>query len=192
MKRKIALFLIITCFLGATFVTTAQADDPDYITYGQVMASFQASLGCIEIFWHNGAFHAAPALGDEGGRIVTWWDDVTYRYQDAHIIMLGFYFEAETYKVARWLADETDIKYYLQGPNDDELVELDVITTALSRRIITIWGVEPNEGTGWRIAYGTPFHQQELDLGVHRLVTEVYAFGSVVWKPDITFNIVLA
>jgi hypothetical protein len=191
MKRKLILFIVISCFLGATFVTTVQADDPDYITYGQIMASFQASLGSLEIFYHDGAYHAAPALGDEGGRIVPWWDGAFYRYQDAHIIMVGFYFEAEGIQLAKFLTDQTVIKYFHQGPNDDALVELPVTVTAVSRRMIPGW-VEPSDGTGWRVAYGTLFHQQELDLGDHRLVTEVYGFGNLVWYFDITFGIVMA
>ncbi|MCK5046836.1 MAG: hypothetical protein KAS22_09675 [Candidatus Heimdallarchaeota archaeon] len=191
MKKKIILFLIVTCFLGATLIPAVQADDPNYITYGQVMSMFRASLGSTEIFYHNGAFHAAPALGDYGGRIVPWWNGAWYRYQDAHIIQIGFYFEIETHDEAVFLVDNLDIIISHQGPNDNALEELPVITTALSRRMYPGW-VVPNEGTGWRIDYGVPYHQKELAVGVHTLVTEMYLFGELAWYLPITFSIVVA
>jgi len=190
MKRKIILFLLVTCFIGAATIPAVQADDNDYITNGQILSMLQASLGSIETYYHNGGFHAAHSLGDEGGRIVPYWPVAWYRYQDAHMIQLGFYFELETHDEAQWFYNNLDVAYYLQGPNDIDFVELPVIKTALSCRMISDWGILPYEGTGWRVAFGSPFHQKELDIGAHTLYTEVYLFGQLALPILSTFYIV--
>ena len=188
-KKKIILFLLVSCFLGATLIPAVQADDPNYVTYGEVLSSFRASLGSVEIIFHNGVFYAAPFQAD-WGQINPFGDGWFYNYYDAHIISFSMYFEVEDHALATFYADAIDLKYYLQGPNDDVLVELPALTTALSRRIISWWDVEPNDGTGWRIAWGVPFHQQELPIGEYTLITDLWFFGDLAWHIPINFAIV--
>ena len=189
MWKKTRLILMIGCFLGALIIPSVYADDPNYVTYGEVVSAFNASLGCLEIYFHDGAYEAAPLSADPG-QINPFGHMWEYDYFDAHLLSLGFYFEVEDYKTAAWLTDETDVEFYLQGPNDLQPVKLDVKQTPLKRVIIEWWGVEPNNGTGWRVRWGVCYHQQELPIGQYQLTTDIYAFGALVWIIPIIFYIV--
>ena len=158
MKKKNAIFLLGT-FSILCFATGSLANATDYITYGNVKASFNAYYNggmAITLQGQNelDATHLPAILGGMDGRIIPWIDDQVLRYEDAKgiwssylISELDLNFWANyfgfTYDTlnegCKYFMSWFHASYYLNGE------ELDVTTTPLKRGqfyIIEMWGDE--------------------------------------------------
>lgn len=93
-KKLTTIILGAFCILLFSLLPSATADD--YVTYGDVLANFNAMLNGGTALLINADFNfeveILPAvLEGYNGRIAPWLDGLTYRYEDAHGIYTAIY-----------------------------------------------------------------------------------------------------
>jgi len=190
MKKKIILFLLVTCFVGATLIPAVKADDPNYIRYGEMVSAFKWTNGAGIILDTNGYYHAAPT-DNEGGRILHWWAwgyGLEYDYNDAHGIWQGIYFNWEDHEMAKFAYDDLYNEIWLKYPDADEYTQLETSRPGLQRIVRETPGP-----IGWVMKEGLVFHQQELPIGMYEVEVLLYSHsfpGVVFWYMYNLFYIV--
>ncbi|MCG3216432.1 MAG: hypothetical protein KAS63_06910 [Candidatus Heimdallarchaeota archaeon] len=186
-KKKTIIILGAFCILLFGLVPLATAND--YVTYGDVQASFNAMLNGGNTLIFNAEFdierEILPAVldGRFDGRIVPWYNGMTYRYEDAHGIYGAIYVTEEVLQFAQF------ILYYYFGViftydniNEGCMEYLSWFTTTatlngepLEMKYTPIKngnGVDVNDDPIlWWFNVGTLFKPGELEPGQYHLVT---------------------
>ncbi len=191
-KKKTVITLSAFCVLLFGLLPVAAAND--YVTYGDVQASFNAMLNGGTTLVYNAEFdierEILPAVLDgryNGGRIVPWYDGLTYRYEDAHGIYAALYVTELGLQFAQYILYDWfgvvftydtinegcfeylswwTVKIYLNG------VELEMTYTPIKPALFFIdaYGDEAL----WWFNVGALFKPGELEPGTYNLVTEYY------------------
>lgn len=186
-KKKTVIFLSAFCVLLFGLLPVATAND--YVTYGDVQASFNAMLNGGTSLIFNADFdiesEKLPAVLDgryNGGRIVPWEDGMTYRYEDAHGIYGAIYVTESTLQFAQLMM------YYYFGVfftydniNEGCKEYLSWFTTTATLNGVPLEmtytpikvGIGAIDGDPilWWFNVGTLFKPGELEPGTYHLVT---------------------
>lgn len=209
-KKRLKIIFVVFSVLCFCMIPSAQAND--YVTYGDIMSSFQAYFNgglAIQLIGENEInYEHLPAIIDgKSGQIWPFDDDVTYRYEDAHGLytstlisendliwlagLLGItYDENNLNEACKDMMDRFNDVFILDG------VPLETISTPYKRTfILDIMGSEAL----WWNSEGILYKPKALVRGSYNLifyVTVELANGMVIPIPfpgyysDITFHIV--
>ena len=195
-KEKTIIFLSAFCVLLFGLLPVAAAND--YVSYGEVVSNFNTMLSGKNI-----------KLSD--GRIVPWYDGMTYSYEDAHGIYGAIYVTESVLELAQMLLEiYFGIVFTYDNINEGCKEYLSWFTTTatlngepLEMRYTPIKRSQCVDSYGdpilWWFNVGTLFKPGELEPGTYHLVTYywMYLIGYDIIIPnpitppdDIWFTIV--
>ena len=209
MNKKITKLIFASLFI-LCFGLLPLVNAGDYVTYGDIMAKFQAYFNggiAVRLIGENEiGFEHVPAMIDgNDGLIWPFFDEMTYRYEDAHGI---FFHSIISENDLAWLCYALGITYDPDKLNQEckdmmdrfsqvfvlNGVQLDLIQTPYKRTfIVEVMGSEAL----WWSSVGVLYKPGELARGTYNLKTWTFVElpnGWVVPIPgyasDITFYII--
>ena len=186
-KKKTIIILGAFCILLFGLLPLATAND--YVTYGDVQASFNTMLNGGTALIFNAEFdieaEKLPAVLDgryNGGRIVPWYDGMTYDYEDAHGIYGGIYVTELDLLFAQFMLGPL-FTYDNINEGCMEYLSWFTITMTLNGEPLELKYTPYKAGIGvdyrelpilWWFNVGALFKPGELEPGVYHLVTEYW------------------
>jgi len=192
-KKTTIILLSAFCILLFGLVPLATAND--YITYGDVKASFNAMLNGGTALVFNAEFdieaEKLPAVLDgryNDGRIVPWYDGMTYRYEDAHGIYGAIYVTESILQMAQFfMLYYFGIIFTYDNINEGcfEYLSWFTTTATLNGEPLEMTYTPIKNGNGddsngepilWWYNVGTLFKPGELEPGTYHLVTYYWMY----------------
>lgn len=188
-KKKTVILLSGFCILLFGLLPVAAAND--YVTYGDVVASFNAMLNGGNSLTFNAEFdvierETLPAILDgrfNGGRIVPWYDGLTYNYEDAHGIYGAIYVTENVLQLAQfimWYYFGVIFTYDNINEGCMEYLSWFTTTATLNGEPLEMTYTPLKKGIGvdihgdpvlWWFNVGTLFKPGALEPGTYHLVT---------------------
>ncbi|MHA1737750.1 MAG: hypothetical protein ACTSXA_12110 [Candidatus Heimdallarchaeota archaeon] len=162
MKKFVKVLSIVLCLIGVSSIAVVQAAQPyKHVTFGAVNALLEA--GFTGGFLVRDLDNYCPVFdyGDEG-RISIWFPG-EYCVDDAHLMMIGYFFNFEDHKLAEELW-----KFEKEG-NVKTRILLDGLDLDLKMTPVKQWlgEIPPNSTYHWLYTVGVVFRAGEIPIGFH-------------------------
>lgn len=194
MRRRWIVW-VLTVGLLAGLAVPAAGKARDAVTYGDVVAHFQAAetAGPVIFFRTPAGFTAAAANPFENGiRPLPWWDGLHYCEDDWHLLVLGLFFavpdDVASYKEANALLNVISVDFVLDGESRQ------ATHRTVTKNFPGGLGFDEDGNVievnrGFTQQHGEFYPPGTLSVGAHTLGATITFDGEEFSNPDITFHI---